>query len=189
MDKLNAIIISQPSWVFEIINPKNIYKTKREMMSLAIRISKLNVINRTGGPFGAAIYEKQSGKLISIGVNRVVPEHCSVAHAEIMAIMKAQISLQKYRLDLAQEKDYVLASSSQPCSMCFSAIISSGLKYLIFGASRKDVENKIGFNEGPLQRNWLQILNSYGIMVKKNILRKEACEVLKLYKNNDGIIY
>ncbi len=189
MDNIKTIMIRQPSWASEEINLGSIYETNQEMMSLSIRLSKLNVINKSGGPFGAAIYEKQSGKLISIGVNRVVPEYCSIAHAEIMAIMNAQISLEKYRLDLVKGKNFVLASSSQPCSMCYSAIIMSGLKYFIFGASRKDVKNIIGFDEGPLPRKWHHILNYYGISVEKNILRKDACEVLKLYKKDGGIIY
>ncbi|MFO0028144.1 MAG: hypothetical protein ACK558_04710, partial [Pseudomonadota bacterium] len=80
-------------------------------VDLAIRLSRLNVERRTGAPLGAAIFS-ETGRLVSVGVNRVVPLSCSVAHAEMMAFMTAQHRLQRFRLDLDDGHAFTLATSS-----------------------------------------------------------------------------
>ena len=74
------------------------YPTLNDRMKAVIRLSQLNIDHQTGGPFAAAVFEKDSGKLISIGVNRVMPLNCSTAHAEIVAISLAQKKLGTYDL-------------------------------------------------------------------------------------------
>ena len=44
------------------------------------------------------MFEQESGRLVSVGVNRVVPENSSLAHAEVLAIGLAQTSLGTYDL-------------------------------------------------------------------------------------------
>ena len=59
-------------------------------MALAIELSRQNVDRGGGGPFGAAVFDRDSGRLVAAGVNRVVPQSCSVTHAEMVVIMIAQ---------------------------------------------------------------------------------------------------
>ncbi|MCT7027974.1 nucleoside deaminase, partial [Salmonella enterica subsp. enterica serovar Minnesota] len=67
-------------------------------MALAIELSRLNIERSQGGPFGAAVFDGH-GRVVSVGVNRVVPQTCSVAHAEMMAYMSAQQRLAAFRLN------------------------------------------------------------------------------------------
>jgi len=49
-------------------------------MAVVLKFAKLNVDHGTGGPFAAAVFERDTGKVIVIGVNRVVVSNCSSAH-------------------------------------------------------------------------------------------------------------
>ena len=48
-------------------------------MNFVIRLARWNIENN-GGPFAAAVFDEESEELVSVGVNRVVAENCSLAH-------------------------------------------------------------------------------------------------------------
>lgn len=163
------------------------FVSDKDKMMLAIELSRLNIEYGTGGPFGAALFNRKSGKLISIGVNLVTSTHCSVAHAEMVAIISAQNHLNTYdlsRFDGGSE----LASSTEPCTMCMGAIIWSGIGRLLCGATDTDAR-KAGFDEGPKPKNWTQEFENRGIKVTTGLLGEEAAKVLAEYKSGNGIIY
>jgi len=82
--------IQLPEWVNTCISEsKTIYATNEERMELVLELAAQN-IKHDGGPFGAAIFECQTGKLIAPGINLVMQTNCSVVHAEIVAIIIAQ---------------------------------------------------------------------------------------------------
>ena len=145
--------LNLPEWLVSILPEISLkqYSTDEDRMRLAIDLSQKNVEHGTGGPFGAAIFHDVSGELLSVGVNQVVPQHCSLAHAEIMAIMTAQQKIKNFSL---QEAKYHLASSSQPCAMCTGALAWSGLSRVTYAATKEDVEFLTGFDEGPLHPQW-----------------------------------
>ena len=60
--------------------------TVEERMAAVNRLARRNVDERTGGPFAAGVFEQASGRVVALGVNRVVPEGISCAHAETMAL-------------------------------------------------------------------------------------------------------
>ena len=157
-------------------------------VDLAIRLSRLNVERRTGAPLGAAIFS-ETGRLVSVGVNRVVPLSCSVAHAEMMAFMTAQHRLQRFRLDLDDGHAFTLATSSQPCCQCFGATVWSGVRRLLIGARAEDVEELTEFDEGPLPADWVGELERRGIEVRRDIGREAAREVLAMYAATGGTAY
>jgi tRNA(Arg) A34 adenosine deaminase TadA len=164
------------------------YPGDDDKMRLAIALAVRNVRERTGGPFGAAIFESESGAVVSVGVNRVVPLNNSTAHAEMMAFMLAQRRLQSFRLD-ATRHHFVLATSAQPCAMCYGACPWAGIKRLLVGARREDVESRTEFDEGPMPRNWINGLRLRGISVTRDVLRKEAIQVFEEYRKLDGAQY
>jgi tRNA(Arg) A34 adenosine deaminase TadA len=82
-----------------------------------------------------------------------------------------------------------LVTSSQPCLMCLGATLWSGVTRLTYGATAADVTSVLGFDEGPLPRDWQGELNKRGITVAGEFLRAEAVEVLELYKKSRGTIY
>jgi tRNA(Arg) A34 adenosine deaminase TadA len=136
-------------------------------------LSRRNVAQQSGGPFGAAVFDAESGRLIAAGVNRVVPQSCSVAHAEIMALMVAQQRLGQHRINQAGSR-YVLATSSQPCCQCYGATVWAGIDELLIGARAEDVEELTEFDEGPLPSDWIGELERRGIAVRRDILRDQA---------------
>jgi|GEM_PF-6943307 len=50
------------------------------------------------GPFSAANMDKSSNEVISLGVNRVVSNQCSLNHAEVLALTVAQTRLDHFSL-------------------------------------------------------------------------------------------
>lgn len=181
------IELSLPEWIDKEIDFTHLYSDSSARMQLAIGLARRNVELGSGGPFGAAIF-KEDGELIAIGVNRVVPQHCSVAHAEMMAFMGAQQRLQRFRLNEGGAR-YLLASSAQPCSMCFGASIWAGIDALEIGARAEDVIELSEFDEGPLPSDWVGELEKRGIAVSRDIHREQAREVFELFRSHAGTGY
>lgn len=157
-------------------------------MRFAIELSAINVAKGTGGPFGAAVFERRSGRLIAIGVNVVEATHCSHAHAEMVVLANAQQALGTFDLGAAGLSEHELVASCEPCAMCYGAIPWSGVRRVLCGARAKDAE-AIGFDEGAKPKNWVAELNSRGISVVRDLCRKEAVAILQQYENIGGAIY
>jgi len=97
---------------------------ERQRMLAVVELSRLNAVHRTGGPFGAAVFESATGRLIAAGVNVVVESCCSHAHAEMVALAAAEQRLETF--DLGRHNTALeLVTSTEPCAMCFGAIIWS----------------------------------------------------------------
>ena len=152
-------------------------------MRLAINLAKKNVEHNTGGPFGAVICSTRTGQLVAAGINIVITTHCSLAHAEMVALTLAQQSRNSHILSECE-----LASSTEPCAMCLGAIPWSGVQSLLCGARGADAE-AIGFDEGTKPRQWRAALERRGVQVTRNILRDEARAVLQSYKRRGGPVY
>jgi tRNA(Arg) A34 adenosine deaminase TadA len=166
----------------------HVYETMEERMRLAIFLSRLNGEYRTGGPFGAAVFDMETKKLLAAGVNIVVSAHCSVAHAEILALAIAQQHCGHYDLSSPGMPQCELVTSTEPCAMCFGAIPWAGIRSLICGARDKDAR-RIGFDEGPKPTNWVSALERRGITVTRNVCGDEARAVLQHYAASGGEIY
>jgi len=178
-----------PAWVRAayLVNPPTC-ATVKERASLTIELARRNVAEGTGGPFGAAVFDHGTGKLLSVGVNRVVSEQCSVAHAEIMALCLAQRALQTHDLGAAGMPVCELVSSTEPCAMCLGAIPWSGVRRLVCAAREEDAR-RIGFDEGDKPDAWVAALERRGITVLRDVCRAEAVAVLDAYLREGGFIY
>jgi tRNA(adenine34) deaminase len=78
-------------------------------------------------PIGAIIVKDD--QCIAEGWNMPIAIHDPTAHAEIMAIRRAGIALENYRLC-----DATLYVTLEPCVMCMGAISHARIKRLVFGA-------------------------------------------------------
>src|SRR5688500_15624912 len=78
------LCIDYPAWVDSVVDWDRAYATDEERMRLAIGLSRENVERETGGPFGAAIFESESGRLVSVGMNSVVRLNNCTLHGEVM---------------------------------------------------------------------------------------------------------
>jgi hypothetical protein len=52
-----------------------------DRMRIVNAFARKNFEAGTGGPFAAAVFETETGRLVSVGVNRVVEQVCTSAHA------------------------------------------------------------------------------------------------------------
>ena len=178
-----------PDWVGELVSGGDqAYPTVEDRMRFAVELSRLNVRNGTGGPFGAAVFERETGRLLAPGVNLVVGSGCSVFHAEMVAIMVAQKVLGTFDLGGENLPDYELVASTEPCAMCLGATPWSGVRGLVCGARDEDAR-AVGFDEGAKMSEWVGSLEDRGISVRRSVLREEAVSVLREYAERGGEIY
>lgn len=184
---MNRVLLDIPDWVSRLARP-GVYDSDEARMGLAVALARDNVATRTGGPFGAAIFERESGRLVAGGVNLVLPMKNSVLHAEVVAIMLAEAMLGSFTLGPESGAEHELVTSCEPCAMCLGAAHWSGVTRLVTGATREDVEG-IRFDEGPVFPESYQYLTARGVALRKEVLRAEAREVLKLYAEMNGTIY
>jgi len=158
-------------------------------MRLAVALSAENVARKTGGPFAAVIFEAESHRVVAAGVNIVVPQGTSLAHGEIVALVLAQEALGTHDLGRRDLPIFEMATTSQPCIQCYGALIWSGVHKVLVGARGSDVETLVGFDEGPVPQDWVGQWALRGIETQVDVLRDEACAVLKAYKASGAPVY
>jgi tRNA(Arg) A34 adenosine deaminase TadA len=184
--------LTLPAWVHDAVDMARVFPDDAGKVAFAIDLARLNVEHASGGPFGAAVFGPDD-RIVAVGVNRVVPHSCSLAHAETMAYMLAQQRTQRARLNESEPGvragSYTLATSAQPCCQCYGATVWAGVDRLLIGARAEDVESLAGFDEGPLPADWVGELTRRGIEVVRDVEREAACTVLRGYAQAGGTRY
>lgn len=183
-----VVTIALPEWAAPAVDWQRQYDTDTEKMRLAVALSRLNVERDTGGPFGAAVFELGTGRLVAIGVNSVVRLNCSALHAEVVALMLAEHDRRSFTLSAPGLPRHELVTSCEPCAMCLGATLWSGVKRLVCGATRDDA-TRLGFDEGPVFPASYEYLSHAGIEIVREVGRDEARAVLELYRARSGLIY
>ena len=110
-----------------------------EFLNEAIRLSRENLVDGAGGPFGAVIVRE--GKIIAEGKNEVLSGNDPTAHAEIQAIRNACRHLSSFNLEGCE-----IYSSCEPCPMCLSAIYWARIEKIFYSNTRDDAA-RIGFDD------------------------------------------
>lgn len=90
-------------------------------MKAALRVAKHNKT-----PFGAAL--AMGEELFATAANQTKQKNDPTAHAEMEVIRKISDQLQKKDLS-----GFTLYTTCEPCPMCMSAIIWSGIQTVVFG--------------------------------------------------------
>jgi len=67
-------------------------------------------------------------------------------------------------------------------------LLWSGVRHLVYAARGEDVI-ALGFDEGPKPADWAGELRGRGITVSPDLLRDEACAILREYQAAGGPIY
>ena len=145
-------------------------------MKLAIALSRENVENGIGGPFGAVIVK--NGRVISKSANRVTATNDPTAHAEVTAIRLASEKLRSFDLS-----DCVIYTSCEPCPMCLGAIYWSRISKIYYANTKHDAA-KIGFDDKfiydeldlPAEKRKLPVIQ---------LMRKEAQEAFEHWKKSE----
>ena len=182
------VLVEYPEWVGDVVDWNQPLREDSERMRLAIQVARENVERGTGGPFGAVIVERDSGRLVAVGMNSVVRLHNSTLHGEMMAFMMAQQRLRSYTLAAPGMPAHELVTSCEPCAMCLGAALWSGVRRIVLGAAREDA-SKLKFEEGPVFPQSWAYLEERGIEITRNVLRAEARAVLEQYRTRGGPIY
>jgi guanine deaminase len=92
-----------------------------------------------GGPFGAVVVK--DGQVVSAGHNQVLANHDSTAHAEIVAIRKAEKIMATHDLSTCS-----IYTTCYPCPMCLSAILWARIKTVFYGCTMQQAA-AIGFDD------------------------------------------
>ncbi len=186
-ERNQQVSLSLPPWItaFAVMDS---YADDAARMGLAIALARENVRHGTGGPFGAAIFESDTGRLVSMGVNSVVRLHNSCLHAEMVAFMLAQKQIEHWSLGGDGRTAHELVTSCEPCAMCLGAVLWSGVRRVVCGAQREDA-SRLAFDEGPVFDASYRYLAERGIEMVFGVRRAEAVAVLQEYAEGGGAIY
>lgn len=186
MDLPRNVSFELPSWLWNECDLSTPRRDDEAKMQLAIELARRNVAHG-GGPFGAVVFELETGAIVAPGMNLVVPQSSSLLHAEIVALMFAQARLKTFTLAGAGSS-YELVTSSEPCVQCLGACHWAGLSRLVCGAPVAAAE-VAGFDEGPRAHDWKEQLAARGTPVVVGVLAAEASVVLDDYATQGGFRY
>ena len=183
-----TVQITLPDWVETAVDWERPYPTDDAKVALAIELARQNILRDTGGPFGSAIFEICSGRMVAVGVNRVMPLNNSSLHGEMVAFMMAQQRVGSYTLGAPGLPPHELATSCDPCAMCLGATLWSGVRRVLCGATRDDAM-ALNFDEGPVFPESFDYIARRGVEVVRGIRREEGAAVLRMYVERSGEIY
>ena len=114
------------------------------------------------------------GKVIGRGYNQKEKKHCSVYHAEIVALKKACKRVGDWRLN-----DATLYVTMEPCTMCAGAIMNHRIGRVVIGVTEK--------NFGACGSG-IDILNNQSLGTKtevvKGVLQDECKQILQEFFKN-----
>ncbi|WP_051189701.1 nucleoside deaminase [Daejeonella oryzae] len=144
----------------------------QKFMRMAISLSKKNVENYKGGPFGAVIVKE--GRVIAKSANKVTTTNDPTAHAEISTIRQACKKLNTFDLT-----GCVIYTSCEPCPMCLGAIYWSHLDIIYYANTKSDAA-EIGFDDQFIYDEIDMPMEDRKLPVVQ-ILRNEAQEAFKLW--------
>lgn len=182
--------LTLPDWLWEEMAAlPDCLPSREERLETVIRLSRLNVQKATGGPFAAGVFERDSGKLVMLAVNRVTPLACSSAHAEIMALSLAQKRLHTFDLGAPGLPAHELVVNWMCCAMCFGAVLWSGVRSLLVAGYGPEMEEITGFDEGPLPPDWQGELARRGIAFHGNGAREAALTVFRDFAQSGAPVY
>jgi len=178
----DTLQIEQPEWLLARLFTVPDMRDDSERIDWVLSLAEESVQRRYGGPFAAAVFSA-TGELIAAGVNSVLPQHNSVLHAEVVALMFAERARQQHALP-----GHVLFSSCAPCAMCLGAIFWSGVRRVVSAATKDDAE-QAGFDEGPVFPQTLEYLRNAGIEFSDGLQRQRGRKILLDYQALGGEIY
>jgi len=183
-----SLSLALPAWAESSEDRTRRFGDDREKMRFVIDLARRNVETGSGGPFGAAIFSRADGALLAIGVNSVLRLKSSALHAEMLAILRAEIDLGSHTLHRPGQPEYELFSSCEPCAMCLGGILWSGIRRLVCAAPASSAR-AIGFDEGPVTDASYEYLRAAGIEVTCGLLADESNAVIQHYAELGRPIY
>lgn len=175
--------VALPGWIeHELAEVPGVIAGREERMSLVHRLADRNWREGNGGPFAALVAERDTGRIVSVGVNVVLASGVSSAHAEVVALGLAQTAVGGWDLGAAGLPAHELVVNWRPCIQCYGATMWSGVRSLVVAGEGPELEEITTFDEGPLGGDWAAQFEARGIEVVHDVLRDEALDVFRAYR-------
>jgi tRNA(Arg) A34 adenosine deaminase TadA len=178
--RLEQAGVGNPAWLVEIEEIRHLCPDDESGLRHAIDLARENVLHGTGRPFGAAVVDAASREVVAVGVDGVERLQDSVAHAEIVALLAAGARSGAHPRTAGCSTLYC---SCEPCALCLTAILASGVDRVVYAARREDAV-ALGFDQGPKlpgSGEYLsarECLAARGITVEPGPLRELAANVM-----------
>jgi len=153
-----------------------------EIMKLAFEEARKTMNEDKGGPFGAAVIDKE-GNILSVASNSVLEDHNPTAHGEVNAIIKACKKIGSHDL-----RNCVLYTTAYPCPMCLGAIIWANIQKVYYGCEAKDVA-EIGFRDDFIYQFIQDNMKNKEILDLEQMDREECLNLIEEYKNKEKTLY
>ncbi len=181
-DLARRFVIDLPAWVAdELADVPDVLPTHEDRMALVHRLAARNFVEGNGGPFAAIVVERETGRIVSVGVNVVLASGVSAAHAEVVALGLAQARLGTWDLGGSGLAAHELVVNWRPCVQCYGATLWSGVTSLVVAGSGPELEEITSFDEGPMVADWAEQFEARGISVLDGVLREQAIAVFHDY--------
>ncbi|MFE9651087.1 nucleoside deaminase [Streptomyces sp. NPDC006365] len=184
--------VALPAWIDdELADVPAVIPDRDDRMRLVHRLADRNWRESNGGPFAALVAERDTGRIVSVGVNVVLTSGVSSAHAEVVALGLAQTAAGSWDLGGDGMSAHELVVNWRPCVQCYGAAMWSGVRGLVVAGEGPELEEITTFDEGPLGADWAEQFEARGIQVTPDVLRDEALAVFRDYRkavDADGIV-
>ena len=186
--------VALPAWIDEeLADVPAVVPGREERMRLVHRLADRNWRAGDGGPFAALVAERDTGRIVSVGVNVVLASGVSSAHAEVLALGLAQRATGSWDLGGEGLPAHELVVNWRPCVQCYGAALWSGVRGLMIAGAGPELEELTTFDEGPLRTDWAEQFEQRGIEVVGDVLREEALTVFRAYREavdaGDIVVY
>ncbi|MER5448340.1 nucleoside deaminase [Streptomyces sp. NPDC002764] len=186
--------VALPAWIDEeLAEVPAVVPGREERMRLVHRLADRNWRAGDGGPFAALVAERDTGRIVSVGVNVVLASGVSSAHAEVLALGLAQRATGGWDLGGEGLPAHELVVNWRPCVQCYGAALWSGVRGLVIAGAGPELEELTTFDEGPLRTDWAEQFEQRGIEVVRDVLREEALTVFRAYREavdaGDIVVY
>ncbi|MEV7072196.1 nucleoside deaminase [Streptomyces sp. NPDC091972] len=175
--------VTLPAWIDgELARVPAALPSREDRMRLVHRLADRNWRAGDGGPFAALVAERETGRIVSVGVNVVLSSGVSSAHAEVVALGLAQRATGGWDLGGAGLPAHELVVNWRPCVQCYGATMWSGVRGLVVAGEGPELEELTTFDEGPVGADWAEQFRARGIEVVGDVLRDEALAVFRGYR-------
>ncbi|MBD2676365.1 MULTISPECIES: nucleoside deaminase [Nostoc] len=122
-------------------------------------------------PYGAVIVK--DNEVVAVGHNTVKRDNDPSAHAEINVIRSLTAKLKNPSLE-----GYSIYTTGEPCPMCATACVWSGLSEIVYGASIQDL---ILANQSQINISCEEVIaqSFRNIKVTKGVLKNECLQLFQ----------
>lgn len=142
------------------------YMNSEYFMHLALAEAK-----KGDAPYGAVIVK--DNEVVAVGHNTVKRDNDPSAHAEINVIRSLTAKLKNPSLE-----GYSIYTTGEPCPMCATACVWSGLSEIVYGASIQDL---VLVNQSQINISCEEVIaqSFRNIKVTKGVLKNECLQLFK----------